>query len=530
MSARLDPRLAVLTAVSAGLALAGCGGGGDETASNCPSDPSPTIADSFPEPEIRHSEDGELETTLRASYGEVELAGGTYDTMHYEETVPGPTLVVCPGDHVTLHLENDLGDTPASAVPLPPGPTYPHSHQRTVEDRVSTNIHTHGLHVSPRGNPEGVTADNIFVDIPPGESHTYEYDIPDDQPPGAYWYHPHRHGNVEPQIFAGMLGSIVVEGGLDEVPELADIPVRNLVIHYTELGNGKVVPVSETIDPGTPGTARERHSQLLLNGASEPEIPIQPGEIQRWRITNANDNPILDLELEGHRMYLLADDGNTLAEMEPRDHLLVGPSQRREILVQGGAAGGYDFRTRAFDQYQGGHAPAERIATLASAGDQVDAELPEGIKLSEPEDLRDEQVDERHNIVFSESPLPHSDDETEFLINGKLFDPNRVDQEMKIDEVHEWTIKNATTEWHTFHIHVNEFQVTGLTGNSPPDVSTASADEIGVGNHQDTVALPPAKTVTFRTKPTDFTGKFVFHCHMANHEDRGMMAVVEVTQ
>lgn len=515
------------------LAFAGCDDGEEEpTASNCPADPPPVINDSFPEPEVRHSVDGVLETTLRASYGEVELAGKTYETMNYEGMVPGPTLVFCPGDRVTVSLENDLGDTPAASVPLPAGPTYPHSHQHGVANRQSTNIHTHGLHVNPGENAEGVTADDIFLDVVPGKEQTYEYEIPEDHPPGAYWYHPHRHGNVEPQIFAGMLGAIVVEGGLDEVPELADVPVRNLVIHYTELGkDGKVVPVEESVDPGTPRTARETHSELLLNGADRPEIPIRPGEVQRWRITNANDNPILDLELQGHEVYLLAEDGNTLKRMEPRDHLLVGPSQRREILVQGGAAGEYDFRTRAFSQFQGGGAPAERIASMVSAGEQADDEIPMGIQLSDPEDLREEAVAERHDIVFSEAPLPHTEGaETEFLVNGKLFDPERVDQTMKIDEVHEWSIENATTEWHTFHIHVNNFQVTGLEGISPGDVTTADALEIGVGAHQDTVALPPGKTVTFLTKPTDFTGKFVFHCHMANHEDRGMMAVAEVTR
>jgi FtsP/CotA-like multicopper oxidase with cupredoxin domain len=101
---------------------------------------------------------------------------------------------------------------------------------------------------------------------------------------------------------------------------------------------------------------------------------------------------------------------------------------------------------------------------------------------------------------------------------------------MKLDDVNEWSVKNATTEWHSFHIHVNNFQVTGLEGQAPKDVSDANARDIGVGSYQDTVVLPPGKTVTFRTKPTDFTGKFVFHCHMTNHEDRGMMAVTEVTK
>lgn len=509
--------------------LVACGEGEIDAAYRCPSDPPPVISDRFPEPEVRQSKNGELNTTLRASYGQVELAGGRYKTMNFEGMVPGPTLMVCPGDRLTVTLDNDLGNTPPSIVPRAPGPDYPHAHENTLAARQSTNIHTHGLHVAPGENPEGVTSDNIFLDVGPGEARTYEYEIPEDHPPGTYWYHPHRHGNVEPQIFAGMLGSLIVRGGLDEVPELKDIPVRNLVIHYTQLGKrGQVVPVEESVDPGTAGAARDDESQLLINGSSQPEIPIRPGELQRWRITNANDNPILDLALEGHRFYLLANDGNTLKELTPRDTMLLGPSERREVLVKGGSPGAYGLKTRAFSQFQGGKAPAASLARMVSAGAKVNAQLPKGVQLAEPQDLTDEKVDKRHEVIFSEAP--RSKTETDFLVNGKLFDPNRVDQRMTLNEVNEWTVKNATTEWHSFHIHVNNFQVTSLTGKAPDKVSDANAEEIGVGHRQDTVVMPPGKTVTFRTKPTDFTGKFVFHCHMANHEDRGMMAVTEVKE
>jgi FtsP/CotA-like multicopper oxidase with cupredoxin domain len=166
---------------------------------------------------------------------------------------------------------------------------------------------------------------------------------------------------------------------------------------------------------------------------------------------------------------------------------------------------------------------------MVSAGQAVDDRLPAGVKLAESEDLAQEEVDEHHRIVFSEAPFGSST-ATKFLVNGKLFDPHRVDQRMKLGEVNEWTVENATTEWHSFHIHVNNFQVTGLEGQAPTDVSNANARDIGVGSYQDTVVLPPGKTVTFRTKPTNFTGKFVFHCHMTNHEDRGMMAVTEITK
>ena len=97
-------------------------------------------------------------------------------------TTPGPTLRVKPGDRMRLVLDNRTGHR--------------------------TNLHTHGLHVSPPGN-----ADNPFLDIAAGAQFTYEIDIPRDHPGGLYWYHPHLHHHVAEQVFAGFFGAIIVEDG-----------------------------------------------------------------------------------------------------------------------------------------------------------------------------------------------------------------------------------------------------------------------------------------------------------------------------
>ena len=105
------------------------------------------------------------------------------------------------------------------------------------------------------------------------------------------------------------------------------------------------------------------------------------------------------------------------------------------------------------------------------------------------------------------------------MIDGKQFNPNRVDQHVKLGAVEQWTIKNATTEQHPFHIHVNDFEVMSIAGQ-PYDARSL----------QDTVNLPPGKEVVIRMRFADFTGKFVYHCHILNHEDNGMMGVVEVSR
>ena len=452
------------------------------------------IRDGFPEPPIRFSHGGVLVTRLRASVSPVTIDHRRYTTMNYEGSYPGPTFVLCPGDRFVVHLQNDL--------PL------------------DTNLHLHGLHVSPSGS-----SDNVFLNIRPGQHFTYQYRLPLDQPAGAFWYHTHRHMFVEQQIFAGLAGAIVVEGGLDNL--LAHVPQRLMVITSTQLGtNGRTVPVATSIQPKTP---------VFVNGAIDPTVKIRPGQIQRWRIFNANDNRIVVLNLHGQNLQVLAEDGNTLRWARATRNLLIGPGSRAEVLVRGGAPGRYPMKAIPFAQFPhgdhpynpvcsgtpvrcqlkpAGPTPNQTVLTLVSSGPRANDRLPKG-PLSNPVDLRRKHVDRHRTIVFSE--MPAGMNMTNFLLNGKLFDPNRVDVTMKLNSVEEWTLQNTNTEWHTFHIHVNPFQIISINGR-----------RLNYVDYQDNVAMPPKSTIVIRMNPIDFTGKFVFHCHVTFHEDHGMMAAVQV--
>jgi hypothetical protein len=108
---------------------------------------------------------------------------------------------------------------------------------------------------------------------------------------------------------------------------------------------------------------------------------------------------------------------------------------------------------------------------------------------------------------------------TNFTLNGMTFDPNRIDVTMKLGSIEQWTLVNENSEWHTFHIHTNDFQVVSVAGKPMPYV-----------DYQDNVALPPHSHTVILIQPLDFTGKFVLHCHITLHEDRGMMATVQVVR
>lgn len=452
--------------------------------SSCHRNAPPIIRDGFPEPPMRYSRNGVLDTTLRAAVGPVQVDHRRETTMNYDGSYPGPALVICAGDRLVIHLINDL-------------------HQ-------PTNLHTHGLHVSPSGDH-----DNIFLRINPGQRFTYQYHIPKDNPAGAYWYHPHVHMFVERQLFAGLAGPIVQEGGLDRLPALRHVPQRWMFIQSTEFRHGRAVPVAKSVEARTP---------LRVNGVVNPTVKIRPGQIQRWRIFNANDNRIVVLHLAGQPFRVLAQDGNPLPRMRTVSDLLIGPGSRRDVLVRGGRPGRYAMKALPFAQFPGGEkaknggpTPNQSVVTVRSAGRPVTgARFPSGI-LSHRADLRRAHVDRRRTIVFSE--MPAGGDNTDFLLNGKMFDPNRVDVTMKLGSVEQWTLVNTNTEWHTFHIHVNDFQVISVNGKPVPYV-----------DYQDNVALPPKSKTVIRQRPEDFTGKFVFHCHVTFHEDHGMMAVVQVVR
>jgi FtsP/CotA-like multicopper oxidase with cupredoxin domain len=485
------------------------------------------IRDGFPEPAMRFSSHGRLRATLRMATGPVRIAGGRYTTETYGGTFPGPTLVICPGDNVTVRVVNKLAT------------------------KEPTNLHVHGLHVSPNGD-----GDNVFLDIRPGRAQTYHYGIPLDQDPGSFWYHPHLDGYVAPQIFAGLSGAIVVEGGLDNL--LARIPQRLMMIQSTELcgRNRRSVPFALSSGDRTSGSepcnfpgraipdalTNERFTPLFINGSLNPLVKIRPGQLQRWRIFNANNNRIVKLNLSNQPMWVLAEDGNTLPRMQRVRTLMIAPGSRREILVRGSRRGTYRLTALPFAQFPGGNkpdltsknggpTPNQTVLTVRSSGPAANDRVPRG-PLSHPIDLRSARVDRHRTIIFSETP--NAAGGTLFRLNGAVFDPNVTPITMKLGSLEEWRLVNTTSEWHTFHIHQNPFQVVSVDGRRLTPVT-----------YEDNVAMPPChiashpadpsnprcvrpSVVVVRMRPIDFTGRFVFHCHVTNHEDRGMMMAIQV--
>jgi FtsP/CotA-like multicopper oxidase with cupredoxin domain len=428
----------------------------------------------------------------------------------YEGTIPGPTLWLRRGDTLRIRLINDL---PPNRDPMPANIDQPHHLN-------STNFHFHGSHVSPSG-----IADNVMRSMEPGQSYDIEIAIPADHTAGTYWYHPHHHGSADVQVASGMAGMIFVEGDFDTVPEIAAARERLMILGEVVFdGFGTI----ENLDTLFPETAVRF---LTVNGQRSPTIAMQPGEVQRWRVLHAGYQDDIFLALQGHRLHPIARDGIALARMDQpeirtADHvnedptaILLAPGQRLDLLVQAAAPGTYELRALAYDQ--GYPSPHGLLARVVIAGEPLSTKLPEKLPPSPLAGIRDEEITDRRRLTFSSTAPEAADSEHwqkyKFQIDGRNFDMNRVEHRVRLGAVEEWTIVNLHIHDHIFHIHTNPFQLTQVNGE-------ALAEPVWC----DTVVLPRSGSLTFRSRFLDFTGRFMLHCHMMNHEELGMMQVVEV--
>jgi suppressor of ftsI len=408
------------------------------------------------EPPVILSENGVLQATLDAR----PVAGATHGLMAYNGTIPGPTLRVRPGDTMKVRLQNNLGGD-------------------------MSNLHVHGMHVSPEGN-----SDNIFVMLQNGESFDYEYVLPENHPAGVYWYHPHHHGDAQQQVGGGLAGLIIVDGGVDELPGIRETPERVFAIQALQQSTGA--------------------ASCMVNGVVNPLVAMRPGQTQHWYIANVSANAYIDLALDGHQMTVIGLDGNPLTKAIAADSWLLAPAERIQVLVQATETGTFALKSRAWGEL-GQAQPEMTVATVEVAGaSMVPQPLP--VALLDLPDFADVDIAQQRIVTFQENvgDLP-------FAIDGVAFDANVVNTTVKLGAIEEWVLRNTSGDWHPFHIHVNDFQVMNVNGTP-----------VSYVNRKDTVSIPAHGSVTIRIDFADFAGKFVYHCHILSHEDFGMMSIIEV--
>ena len=432
--------------------------------------------------ELRSS-GGVLEVELDAARRTVEVAGSRVSMLGYAKGVPGPTLRLRPGDRLRVQLRNSMDE--------------------------DTNLHVHGLHVSPEGN-----GDNPFVSINPGEVFDYEYQLPQDHPTGTFWYHPHLHGSVADQLFGGLYGAIVVE-------EDRPVPVaRERVLVISDIsfdGQGNVRRASQQ------ERMMGREGQLLLvNGQVAPVLEGRPGERERWRMVNACSSRFLRLAVDGQQVQLLGMDFGRSERPDDVDEVLLAPGNRADLLVTL-REGTTELRTLGVDRGGMGmmgsgvaSGPAT-LATLAVTGNSVAAAdpVPDG---PAPRDLREVSVARRRELNMAMGMgMGMGGRMMSFTIDGKEFDHQRTDQQVNAGDIEEWTIRNTSPMDHPFHLHVWPMQLVAERGR-PVERPT----------WRDVVNIPAGGAVVVRIPFEDHAGRTVYHCHILDHEDLGMMGVIQV--
>ena len=480
--------LGALAGGAALVGLAACGG-----SSNGAKPRVPVGGTAFFEPASLRSSNGRLEVTLVAAGRMIPFGNGRRFAFTYNGTTPGPTLRVRPGDTLVITLVNHL-DTP-------------------------TNLHTHGLHVSPSGQ-----ADNIFVTVAPGAAHQYVYVIPPDHRSGLFWYHPHHHGTVADQVFGGLAGAIIIEDGLDDQTEISASHERLMVLAdplLADSAGGFGVSMMEQMS-GREGDV------VVVNGVVAPKLVAAAGALERWRVLNASPSRYYRIAVEGHTLHQIGTDGGRLDAPVEHAELLVAPGERAELLLNPNRAGDYLVRALSYDRgtaTMGGMGgggtrrdPTTLLATLAVRGNAARATIPRQITIVE--DLRSAAIDRTRTLTLATGMGGGmgggGTSNRGFTIDGQSFDPTRTDISTRLDTIEEWVVRNSSSMDHPFHLHVWPFQVVDDASGNP------------MRGWKDTVNVPAGASVRIRVAFRDLTGRTVYHCHILDHEDLGMMGVIDV--
>jgi FtsP/CotA-like multicopper oxidase with cupredoxin domain len=422
-----------------------------------------------------------VEVELTASVARLSLLPGvTTEVYAYNGRVPGPTLEVREGDRVVVRFRNGLPE--------------------------STTVHWHGIHLpfDSDGSP--------LHPVPAGESRVYTFTV---QPgtAGTYWYHPHPHHHTGVQVARGLYGGIIVRAPDDPLP-------AGLTEHLLILSDNRFLPDGslDIADPHSPqGRVDFENGReggvLFVNGVVMPTLSIRSGEVQRWRVLNASAGRYYRLAIAGHTFLHVGSDGGLFEYPVEREEILLASAERVELLVRGTGAPGSRvvLQSLPYDRYIPQTRPMDwdqphELLTLQYTPERPTTSPPlpdvmRPIPALDPADATATRL-----MVM-----------TQGFINGKLMDMDRVDVSAPLGATELWEIENLVGMDHPFHLHGFQFQVLDRDGVPEPFRSW-----------KDTVNVPKHQTVRFIVRYDNYPGRWMFHCHILDHEDHGMMGVLEV--
>ena len=513
------------------------------------------------EPAALFSQNGVL--SVQFSYQTAtDAAGRTLFCFMTPSGLENPTLHVKPGDHLIITVTNNTTNQPVMMTIDPPN-CGPGGSQMTGS---SMNIHYHGTNTSPTCHSDEV----IKTLINYGQTFQYNVAFPANEPPGLYWYHPHVHGLAEHAVYGGAAGALVVDGIEDVQPAVSELRERILVLRDQPTVQSLLTPPVAESPGGTPNgvpfqdltvnnITTNTFTDANGNTSYTPAIlQMELGGKEFWRVSNSTSDTILDLQLQydgvPQTFQVVAIDGVTVNSQDGTqpgglirlNHFRLPPASRVEFIVNAPAASVSQAQLVTLNILTGTNGdddPNRPIFNIRLQSEQAAQTMAVGrigpFTALNPNQKRFAGLATApiaaKRVVFFNEIQP-----TSFFMDvqgqpEKIFDPNAAPAITATQgTVEQWTVENHTLENHEFHFHQLHFLVESqnnfeINGDQPaPGIKGQYLDMIEVPNWDGNPAHPfPSVTLRIDFRGHD-VGTFVFHCHILNHEDLGMMNIIQV--
>ena len=422
--------------------------------------------------EDKNPEEGKAEFDLKVQYGKTEfIPGYETNTLGYNGDYLGPIIKVNKGDEVKINVDNTLDQ--------------------------ATTVHWHGLEVAAEmdGGPHQVIDPNT----------TWEPYFTIDQPAATLWYHPHLMNRTGEQVYKGLAGLFYIEDENSknlEIPKdhgVNDIPLVIQDKRFTDNGD---IPYNLDMNDIMNGFLGDT---VIVNGAINPELDVK-NEVIRLRILNGSNARSYEFSFsDNNKFYQIASDGGFLQESVEMDRIYLAPAERAEILVDLS-----DYRLGDKISFRDGDYSFMTINIVEESNKKT--YIPKDLVEIIDYDL-DDIVGSREFVMSGMGPM--------VTINGKQMNMDRIDEKLNLGELEEWIISNdsegmgmmMSSTPHPFHVHGAQFRIIERNRQAPPLNERGWKDTVMLESGEEVKIL-----VKFRKK-----GLFMYHCHILEHEDSGMM-------
>lgn len=442
---------------------------------------------------------GIVEVNLEAKPATVNINGTNATLQTYNGYYPAPTIKVKKGDLLKVHFLNSLPYSGTNSMGMP---------------RNETNLHTHGFHVSPMGN-----SDNVMQISQGGQAFDYEYDLSLQPAATLNWYHPHRHGNAAEQVWAGQAGAIEVA---DDNTALSGFETHTMVLKDITISSG--VPAAHSSSDMMNG---KEGNTMMVNGKVNPVLAMKPGQVQRWKIVNASNARFYKLSLASHNLQVIGVDGGLLDKPYSQSTVLLSPGERVDVLVKATTTKAY-YKLKALAYNRGAGASATQEITLLTAnvtGTAASQTVPAtinsaAVRIATPPGAVTRSITLSMGMMMGGGMMGGGMGSA--TINGISYtDASAYTINSALNSYEVWTIYNQSMMDHPWHQHVNPAQVVSISGGDTAYKTLLTTSPAW----KDTVVVPAMGSVKLLVPVKDYAGTTMFHCHILEHEDMGMMGV-----